>query len=133
VHTELVCGRAHELRKELAPISRLLERRTAERKQLEQILSKIQDDPAPTIGAITLNRRARITKVIDTIEEQIVLVERKQSGLTARIEKADAAFVQVNRFLYPQVRIVMNGEPYVEHIERTRTKINLQNGHIILA
>jgi len=133
VHTELVCGRAHELRKALAPISRLLERRTAERKQLEQILSKIQDDPAPTIGEITLNRRARITKVIDAIEEQILLVERKQSGLTARIEKADAAFVQVNRFLYPQVRIVMNGEPYVEHIERTRTKINLQNGHIILA
>jgi uncharacterized protein (DUF342 family) len=133
VQTELVCGRAHELRKALAPISRLLERRTAERKQLEKILSKIQDDPAPTIGEITLNRRARITKVIDAIEEQILLVERKQSGLTARIEKANAAFVQVNRFLYPQVRIVMNGEPYIVHAERTRTRIDLQNGHIVLA
>jgi uncharacterized protein (DUF342 family) len=133
VHTELVCGRAHELRKELAPMSRLLERRTAERKQLEQILSKIQGDPAPTIGEITLNRRVRITKVIDAIEEQILLVERKQLDLMARIEKADVAFVQVNRFLYPQVRIVINGEPYVEHTERTRTKINLQNGHILFA
>jgi uncharacterized protein (DUF342 family) len=133
VHTELVCGRAHELRKELAPLSRLLERRTAERKQLEQILSKIQADPAPTIGEITLNRRVRITKVIDAIEEQILLVESKQLDLTVRLEKADAAFVQVNRFLYPQVRVVMNGEPYIEHTERTRTKINLQNGHIVLA
>jgi uncharacterized protein (DUF342 family) len=132
VHTELVCGRAHELRKELAPIPRLLERRAAERKQLEQILSKIQDDPAPTIGDITLNRRVRITKVIDAIEEQMLLVERKQLDLTGRIEKADAAFIQVNRFLYPRVKIVMNGEPYVEHTERTRTKISLQNGLILL-
>jgi hypothetical protein len=133
VHTELVCGRAHELRKELAPLSRLLERRTAECKQLEQILSKIQADPAPTIGEITLNRRVRITKVVDAIKEQILLVESRQSDLTVRLEKADAAFVQVNRFLYPQVRVVMNGEPYVEHTERTRTIINLQNGHIVLA
>jgi hypothetical protein len=130
--TVVNCGRAHELKKDLASISRLGERRAMERGKLEQILIKIQDELAPKVGAVTLNRRVRITKVIETIETQLEQVKNKQVELTERLEKAETAFVQVNRFLYPKVKILVNGEPYLEQSERTRTKISVKNGEIIL-
>ena len=130
VRTEIECGKLHELNSTLASLKALTSRRTNERNQLKRILKKLKDDAAPVIGEITLNRRVRITKTVRAINKQLRILKKEFALVTLAAEEAAAAFIQINRQIYPQVVINLNNDLYIEKEERSSTKITQKNGNL---
>ena len=116
--------------KTLASLKALTSRRTNERNQLKHILKKLKDDAAPVIGEITLNRRVRITKTVRAINKQLRILKKEFALVTLAAEEAAAAFIQINRQIYPQVVINLNNDLYIEKEERSSTKITQKNGNL---
>lgn len=130
VETEIVCGDPEEARKSLANTSSHLHRRLREREQLKQILDRIKNDPAPQIGEVTINRREKINVAIKNLNKVLRKLRKTQTTLQSEIEHAEAAFVQINKRLYPKATVKINGERFVPNDERGKTRITCPEGNL---
>lgn len=128
--TKVVCGDAITARQSLSETSKLLHRRHSERQQLEDILVRIKDDPAPQIGEVTINRRVRITNAINNLDKVLKQIKINQSELQLEVAEAEAAFVQINKKLFSNVYITINGQHYLSSDERGKTRITCPDGKI---
>lgn len=130
ISTEVECGLLPEIRRNIASLMASIDKRRNESQQLKDILTKIKDDPAPKIGELTINRRTRITKTIDAIEDTLAHLCSELEIQEARMAEEENAFVQVNRNIFPRVTIKLHGVPYLEQMERSRARFTVRDGAI---
>ncbi len=128
--TAISCGDANTARQTLRATSKLLQRRHTERQQLEEILQRIEGDPAPQLGEVTINRRVRITNAINNLDKVLKQIKLNQRELQTEVAEADAAFLQINRKLFGNVSITINGQHHLFTDERAKTRITCPDGKL---
>jgi uncharacterized protein (DUF342 family) len=132
VPTEIHCGDVNQAHEKYSSTSSLLHQRIRERDQMREILRRIKNDPAPTLGEITLNRRTKITAAIKNINKIVKQLRSEQTKLQGELVEASAAFIEAKRAVYPCVSIVINRQQYAPNDERRATKITCPEGELII-
>ncbi len=102
-----------------------LKRRESEANQLSNILEKIKvQNKTEKVGQITLNKAKKIHNTINHLKEQIQKLTADIVILDNEIISAQSTHIQVNRKLYPNTRIELNGKSY--HCKKERNKVTIK-------
>ena len=109
----------------------ILNRRETELAQLDIILRRLQGRKAPVIqGQLKLDKVSKVEKTITSLNQRIRKLRARITRLSAEAEIAQQATILVQRRLYPNVQISLNGHMEEVMEERGRSEIHLQGEKI---
>jgi uncharacterized protein (DUF342 family) len=130
IATDIECGGFQEIKRSIASLTAQIDKRSNEAYQLNTILTKIKNDPAPKIGELPINRRTRITNTVHAIEAVILELGNQLAQQQAVLAEAEKSFVLANKAVFPKVAVKLLGLPHMEQIERGKTQFVYKDGEI---
>lgn len=133
VATEITLGSDNDLHKHLNQLKQRRKQHTYEVEQLSTILEKIRSSNNPTnVGQITLNKARKIENTINLLNEKNMLLDEKIEDLDSKIHISDDLNIKVTGYIYPNVHIDINGQPWSsgESLRRVQIKRDGKNMQI---
>ncbi|MFT6037678.1 MAG: hypothetical protein ACI9TP_000462 [Candidatus Azotimanducaceae bacterium] len=128
IETRVSVGQIHSLFAEQSRLALELEQRGDESNRLQEILTKLSRPS--TTNQPRLLMTARIEKaqsVVMMLDARIAKLHQHMGKLAMDILEAQAAYIQVNRKLYSNTRVTVNGSQQVIQQEQSKTRI--MNNH----
>ncbi|MFT4853708.1 MAG: hypothetical protein ACI96P_000658 [Candidatus Azotimanducaceae bacterium] len=134
IETHVSVGRVSDLIAQQLQLALELTRRRDELKRLQVILAKLlQPATKDRLEALNNSRVEKTETVLTMLTSRIEQLELRLGKLDSDIPEAHSAFIQVNKTLYSNTRVTVNGSHYVTDQEQTKARIVNQGSRLVFS
>jgi uncharacterized protein (DUF342 family) len=131
VITHVSCGNIAELKKLNKRISNFLKRTKSELTLLEAVLTKIKNKGSPTkVGDVVLQKAKKIHDEINELKRKTLSAESKIIEVHKELLLSKSVKININKKLFPNVHITINGINTVSKREREQAVISCEDYEI---